>query len=319
MIVMSIVVRDEADIIGHNIEYHRRMGVDRFVVIDHRSVDGTSEILERFRRRGFVSVIHKSEEIYKVREWTNDLMRTARKRHGHTWHIPNDADEFYLPPAGHTLKSYLATQMAHRVLQVPRTNVIFSQEELALHGWRGAQGYASTITQLYDASIADPNVRMAAPWLYCATIGKATFQPATCKSITKGSHRAIMNPRVDAVPCEMRILHFAARSEDEVVRAAIRLGQSAEEIDTAENISAHYRRWVRMAKAGVPTGVIYDENLPRQDRLALDVATGVLVPITYPEALRQVLEMDSSEIAPPKSLWSRLRHRLASIAARKRH
>jgi Glycosyl transferase family 2 len=316
LIVMTITVRDEADIIAHNIAYHRRMGVDRFLVIDHRSVDGTGELLKRFAKLGFVTVIRKDEEIYRVKEWTNGLIRNARKQYAPTWIIPNDSDEFHVPPEGHTVKSYLATCLAHRVLKVERTNVIFGQEELAAKGWRAAQGYASTVSDLFDVAIADPAVEMKLPWLYSATLGKVTFQPATFKSINKGSHRVVLEPPVEPVASAMRILHFAARSRDEVVRAAIRLGNSAELIDKADIISPHYRRWVRMVKAGAPEDAIYDENLPRQERLNRDVASGVLVPITYPEALREVLMMDADMLlpAPPqRSLWARVRGRAARV------
>ena len=47
-LAMTLLVRDEADIIEANLRYHRAQGVDFFVVGDNGSEDGTLEILERY-------------------------------------------------------------------------------------------------------------------------------------------------------------------------------------------------------------------------------------------------------------------------------
>jgi hypothetical protein len=51
-LVMTLVVRDEADIVEAQIAYHLNAGVDFVIAIDHRSVDGTTDILESYRRDG---------------------------------------------------------------------------------------------------------------------------------------------------------------------------------------------------------------------------------------------------------------------------
>ena len=56
-LVMTLKVRDEADIIEHNLRFHRALGVDFFVVTDNGSTDGTSEILDRYAAAGLAHVI----------------------------------------------------------------------------------------------------------------------------------------------------------------------------------------------------------------------------------------------------------------------
>jgi len=58
-LVMTLKVRDEADIIEDNLRFHRAMGVDFFVVTDNGSVDGTSEILDRYVSAGLAHVIQE--------------------------------------------------------------------------------------------------------------------------------------------------------------------------------------------------------------------------------------------------------------------
>ena len=51
-LVMTLLVRDEADIVDAQIAYHLHAGVDFVVATDNRSVDATTEILERYARDG---------------------------------------------------------------------------------------------------------------------------------------------------------------------------------------------------------------------------------------------------------------------------
>ena len=63
-IVLTLAVRDEADIIQANIRYHLDAGVDLVVATDHRSSDGTTEILRGDERDGQLHLIRQHVEAF---------------------------------------------------------------------------------------------------------------------------------------------------------------------------------------------------------------------------------------------------------------
>jgi hypothetical protein len=107
-LVMTLKVRDEADIIEDNLRFHRAMGVDFFVVTDNGSVDGTAEILHRYVSAGLAHVIQEPTSGLRSNEmdWTTRMARLAASEYGADWVFNNDADEFWWPITG-TIKAAL--------------------------------------------------------------------------------------------------------------------------------------------------------------------------------------------------------------------
>jgi Glycosyl transferase family 2 len=99
-VVMTIVVRDEADIVGDQIRYHLEQGVDFVVATDHRSVDATTAILRAFERAGRLHLIRRDDEGFHQGEWTTEMARFAAAELGADWVIHADADEFWWPRTG---------------------------------------------------------------------------------------------------------------------------------------------------------------------------------------------------------------------------
>jgi Glycosyl transferase family 2 len=105
-LVMTLRARDEADVLESQISYHLAAGVDFFVAIDHRSTDGTTEILESHARQGHVHVIREEDEEMREGEWATRMARVAAREFGADWVISSDADEFWWP-RGESLKDVL--------------------------------------------------------------------------------------------------------------------------------------------------------------------------------------------------------------------
>jgi hypothetical protein len=107
MLVQTLLVRDEADIVDAQIAYHLNAGVDFVVAIDHESSDGTTEILEEYARDGHLRRIPETGGV-KESSWRTRMARLAASDHGADWVINTDVDEFWIPRGG-SLKDVLGS------------------------------------------------------------------------------------------------------------------------------------------------------------------------------------------------------------------
>jgi Glycosyl transferase family 2 len=106
-LAMTLLVRDEVDILQAHLSFHLNAGVDIVIATDHRSVDGTSELLESYARDGYVHLIRRDDEKIHQSEWVTHMARIAANDFGADWVINSDVDEFWWPRAG-SLKDVLA-------------------------------------------------------------------------------------------------------------------------------------------------------------------------------------------------------------------
>jgi hypothetical protein len=107
-LVMTLLVRDEEDIVDAQIAYHLHAGVDFFIATDNGSQDGTPEILGRYQRAGYLHLLHEPGGDMRQDEWVTRMARLAASDFGADWVINADADEFWWPRGG-SLKDVLAT------------------------------------------------------------------------------------------------------------------------------------------------------------------------------------------------------------------
>lgn len=98
-LALTLLAKNEADVIDANIAYHLGAGVDFVVATDNGSTDGTLEILERYEREGVLRLIREPSTDFRQGEWVTRMARLAADR-GAGWVINADADEFWWPRAG---------------------------------------------------------------------------------------------------------------------------------------------------------------------------------------------------------------------------
>ena len=119
---MTLLVRDEEDLVRENIAYHLSQGVDFIVATDNGSVDGTPDILREYERQGCLRLLIETEDNYAQSRWVTRMARLASDVYGARFVINGDADEFWWPVTG-TLKEHLAAVPPDiGALSVARTN-----------------------------------------------------------------------------------------------------------------------------------------------------------------------------------------------------
>ena len=108
-IIMTLCVRDEEDIIRHNIEFHRALGVDMFLVTDNLSQDCTKSILKEYEQQGILEYFYSDEDTHSQYKHVTKMARHAYAYYNADWVINNDADEFWFPVGHDNLKDVFRT------------------------------------------------------------------------------------------------------------------------------------------------------------------------------------------------------------------
>jgi glycosyltransferase involved in cell wall biosynthesis len=91
-IVATILAKNEADIIGLNIEHHINQGISQFIVTDNASTDGTRQIIEKYTE--VVEIIDEPGNDHNQPKWVSHMAKLACKLEP-DWIVHLDADELW--------------------------------------------------------------------------------------------------------------------------------------------------------------------------------------------------------------------------------
>lgn len=107
-LVLTLLARNEADVIDANLRFHLNAGVDFVVATDNDSDDGTRGVFESYAREGHLHLIREAAGDMRQGRWVTRMAQLAARELGADWVIHGDADEFYWPRGGN-LKEVLAS------------------------------------------------------------------------------------------------------------------------------------------------------------------------------------------------------------------
>lgn len=251
-LVMTLLVRDEADIVDAQIAFHLNAGVDFVVATDNRSEDGTTEILERYARDGHLHLIRERGDDLRQSEWVTRMAQLAATEFAADWVLNADADEFWWPH-GADLKDVLSVIPGrYGVVRAAWRNFVPRPENGAF--------FAERMT-----------VRLCTPAFHAhplSTHSKSAHRALPDVRIGRGNHEAFGNgllPLRGWYPIE--ILHFPVRSLEHCMRKYV-TQFAALERNAEKGIPGHMADAYRAYRAGrleafyAPL-VVDDEELSR--------------------------------------------------------
>lgn len=261
MIVMTIVLRNEAEIIRETITHYLDQGIDRVIAIDNGSTDGTSDILDDFVRAGVAEVILRTGGFDQA-SWGSELVRLARDRHAPDWVIAPDSDEFIVAPGGETLAAHLARHPAAQVIECHRVNLFPTREDFLAGRWRDAPLYRSRLVAQQPNAFHDAATPSAFPYFLYGALLKVIFRPAHFKSLMKGAHLVELDPPARRAQTGLVMWHVPMRQPDRFAAAIERRIPVLDRERHMLNLSNHYRRWARMLRDAQARGAGIEAVLP---------------------------------------------------------
>ncbi len=248
---MTILVKNEADIIEKNIVTHAKLGVDAFVVMDNNSQDGTRELLSKLSDSYDIRLFDE-KGLYNQAVWMKRLAKEAKKI-GADWVINNDADEFWIPKNGLNLHDVFAYKGT--VAHVQRYNMLMDPAA-------SQKGFAASVHRVVNPVAYSKNIQLLSDnvSMVLTKIGpKTALNPRGLITIRGGNHKAwhIMNSReylfmkaddITKKP-DINVYHYPFRSYTQFENNIINR-KSLMESGKHIRMGPHYRRWVKLYNAG---------------------------------------------------------------------
>ena len=196
-VAMLMLVRDEADIIQSNFDFHLRMGIQQFVVTDNGSVDGTRDILADLKRRlgKSIVIIDDPEPAHHQTARVNRMIKVAKEEFRVGWIIACDADEFWYPASGNYEteidgRKNILDCYWHNFL--PRPNMLWQQ-----------------FTDVGEM----PGYHGRSKKVFCLSRGLI--------GMYSGNHESRSIPRIPANSDNIRVYHYPLRSYEQFERKVV--------------------------------------------------------------------------------------------------
>ncbi|WP_019908929.1 glycosyltransferase family 2 protein [Paenibacillus sp. HW567] len=240
-LVMTILVKNEEDIIEENILFHKSMGVDSFIVTDNNSTDKTKDILLKYREKGWIEeIIEEKGEDISQQVWVDRMIELAIDRYKADWIINADADEFWYSKS-EDLKKTIATSNSN-VIKCNIFNMLPAQE---------GKFYSSNLmVKKYIEDIDSYNLSKFN--IFTKQIPKVIHRAKGYIQIFTGNHYVKMRFQREEISDDIEIFHFSIRSLNHFKNKMINGGKAYERNKKLnKNIGEHWRYYYEGWKSGV--------------------------------------------------------------------
>lgn len=251
ILIMTLLVKNEEDILEENLLFHKAMGVDGFIVTDNNSTDKTALILKKYWKKGWIKeIILETGDNYMQAVWVDRMIGLAKDKYKADWVINADADEFWYCKS-ENLKEEIARTRAN-VLKcrmrcvLPEPDKNFYQWEYIVNPVENPQKY-----DLSEYSIYNPQ------------IPKVMHRTSGYLKIHAGNHFVDMKYMKEKYSDTVLIYHYSIRDLNHFTNKVI-LGGEALNKNPDKHMGVHCRYWYELYK---------QEKLPEEYRKIIGVSS----------------------------------------------
>lgn len=225
-IAMLMLVRDEADIIARNIDFHLHFGIETFVVTDNGSTDGTREILAGFKNRLGKSflIIDDSSSGYQQAKLVNRMIQVAKQEFRPRWIISSDADEFWYPMSGRY------------------DSEMDGKKNILNCYWRNLLPRANTRWQDFTDIGEMPG--------YHGKMSKVLCLARGLRGMYTGNHESRSIPRVAVRSENIRVYHYPVRTYEQFERKVVQGYRAAVKASFQQSAAWHWGEYFQAWEKG---------------------------------------------------------------------
>lgn len=254
MIVACIGVRDEVELIGHCVNHLRMIGIDRFLVFDLSSADGTRDVLATYESCDFTVVdIPKNTSTKSLIEQSTRIIKTLDA----DWVFLVDADEFPLPKGGNVRNCKFLYNKD--VARVSRFNVAIGSDGPLVPDVLAADQYdkiwlvVEPMENFRELIFQEASI----PWIRAIPAPKIVARLNRFDGFTDGGHQILPTsgpPLRRVVPDDLIVAHLPITSLERFktkirnIRETLSLNQ--EHYASDAKLAWHWKRWLDLDQTG---------------------------------------------------------------------
>lgn len=235
-LIMTLLVKNEEDLLEENLLFHHSMGVDGFIVTDNNSTDRTPDIIRKYKEKGWVlEYLHEKGVNYAQKHWVDRMIWLAKTRYKADWIINADADEMWYAPSGNLKSELMAT----------RANVL-TCEMKCVYPEEGKPFWQWTHTV---KAVENPEAYQLSRYsLFARQNKKVIHRAAGYLQISMGNHKVMMLPR-RKTRSHILVYHYCIRGKQAFMQKMVNGGRQLEQ-GQQKHGGRHWRYFYQLYKEG---------------------------------------------------------------------
>lgn len=234
-LIMTLLVKNEEDIIEENLIFHKAMGVDGFIVTDNNSTDNTVLILKKYLDKGWIKeIIHETDDNYMQAAWVDKMILIAKNKYNVDWIINADADEFWYCKSGN-----IKNEISRTKANILKCNMrcVLPEENKEFYKW------VNTVKPIENPEL----YKLSRFSIYNPQFPKVMHRTSYYQKIHVGNHSVDMKYIKEEENQNILIYHYSIRDMMHFTNKVI-IGGKALEKNPNKTMGVHCRYWYELYK-----------------------------------------------------------------------